>query len=248
MGNSLFTGEALHADIVPTGILADGELTFEGIAVQVDYLEGVGDALIVDIRHGDGEIAVDAIRAVDDCDVSTVRMRCYSHNVAVVIAKRQFRDVQPFKELGRDPFVVMVHHLFQFPAGVGNLCLIFLRISVFIVIDFHATGCQRHGSAECQDGGNHPNKISFHLFLPFFLLTFLYRGDRPHDTLSSSVAVGGSFMQVCPFFKCILSNAKLKRHFEFLVIDCCAVYCFFFEEFALGERLLYLSTPPVSEG
>ena len=35
---------------------------------------------------------------------------------------------------------------------------------------------------------------------------------------------------------------------EFLVIDQCTIYCSFFEEFALGERLLYLSTPPVSEG
>ena len=44
-----------------------------------------------------------------------------------------------------------------------------------------------------------------------------------------------------------LSAAKLKRRFEFLVIDYCAVYSFFFEEFALGERLLYLSIPPISE-
>lgn len=41
------------------------EVAFEDVVFQVGHLEGVGDALIVVVRHGDGKIFVDAIRAVD---------------------------------------------------------------------------------------------------------------------------------------------------------------------------------------
>ena len=85
---------ALHADGVSTLLLTpEDELTFEGVAVQRSHLEGIGDALIVAVRHGDGEIPVDAVRAVDQRNVCTVCRLADSHKVAVVIAIRQQGDV-----------------------------------------------------------------------------------------------------------------------------------------------------------